>query len=344
MSESPLHVNMLKARGAKRHILDTSDEESDGLFNRLPEVLHNDMEDTPCDSSRPSTSTYGCTPDGTVHGEMVIELTHQEEEAAWCTEEEEEASETSTPDFKRGRHNEGRISKLDRKTDTVCDGIETVDSGTNEQAKLVQLIEKEGLKFQVPKWISRRRPPTSILVLADSRLEDWPWSDKICQVEYFQGRGIGSWASRIRDGEVCTKAHTVVMYLEGLRTWGDAPPMKNCLQSISTALRQKHPGCRIFISNLLPHVCTSPIGPTVSDFNYTLMQATCSVSRAIGKVYVLSAFEHFLNKKNKARTSTQYFKPNDQLTRMGCLIVCEIFMHETGIKSYWFDDDTDQGK
>ena len=139
-------------------------------------------------------------------------------------------------------------------------------------------------------------------------MEDWPWADKVCQLEFHLKRLIKDWSLSIKDGFVDTKCHTLVLYLEGLASWSEVPPIKNCLQAIATALRKKHPRNRIFVSNLLP-ANTSPISMSRDKFNFVLTQATCSVSRALGKIHVLSLYEHFVSDTGRmVKLADQYFK------------------------------------
>ena len=130
----------------------------------------------------------------------------------------------------------------------------------------------------------------------------------------------------------------MIVYLEALQKWSEAPPIKNNLQALVIALRQKHPGCRVFISNLLPTVRKSPVGLSVEKFNFILIQAIRSTNRAEGKVHVLSVFEHFVSTKKQKliKPVDAYFKQNEHLTQLGCLMLRECFLREAGLKPYWF--------
>ena len=117
-------------------------------------------------------------------------MTHREEVA--CISDES-SSDTSTPDYKRGQH---QIS---------------------ENEKMCKLICVEGIKYVLPKWIPRRKE-VSLLILADSRVKDWPWIDRICEMVFHQNRPLKQWTQSIREGQISTKAHTVILYLEGTRS------------------------------------------------------------------------------------------------------------------------------
>ena len=94
----------------------------------------------------------------------------------------------------------------------------------------------------------------------------------------------------------------------------------------------------MFISNHVPRVGESPLSSAISKSNFTLQQATRSVGRALGKVFELSMFEHFVNRKGRIiRPADLYFAGPRELTSFGCMIFRECLMRESGIKSYWFD-------
>ena len=100
----------------------------------------------------------GPSPDSEGEG-MVIQLSHCGD-VSWHTEED--GSDTSTPDFKRGRHGRGESSRDRKRSGTRR------QEHTDEQARRV--IECDGLKYKIPKWMKNR--PPSALVLCDSRIED----------------------------------------------------------------------------------------------------------------------------------------------------------------------------
>ena len=102
----------------------------------------------------------------------VIKLVHQGVDSPWELDVERD-SDTSTPDYKRGRH---PVSGTRQKAKM------TVEEATWMQA--VRRIQKEGLEFQCPDWIRRREVTPSVLILADRQLRYWPQNDKVFRVEY----------------------------------------------------------------------------------------------------------------------------------------------------------------
>ena len=320
----------------KRRILNSSTDD-EVQFSRDRDIPS--RESTPGKSTRsdsveshsyPGSSKQGPAPseveppssDGEVDeagaDEVVIDMRHHST-SSWHTDEDT-SSETSTPPYNRGMHDPQELE-------------------LQEKRRLAVLVAQEGVHYRLPKWLTKKRGP-SILVLSDAWIEDWPWNDRLCQVEFHQGWPLDRWIAAIREGLVETRCHTVVIYLEGLKNWNEVPPMKNYLQTLTGALRKKHPGNRLFISNLLPQVHASPVDITQENFNFILVQAIRSTNRCMGKVLVLSAYEHFISRDRIVRPTHEYFKQNDHLTRLGCLILREVFMREAGVKPYWFLDES----
>ena len=95
-------------------------------------------------------------------------------------------------------------------------------------SEVVQLICKEGLCFRKPDWldmrVARRKP--SILILADAQLKFWPGKDSVCSVIYHKNWPLRRWNQAVRLGLIKIDCFTVVLYLEGTRSWQDIPPSK----------------------------------------------------------------------------------------------------------------------
>ena len=249
---------------------------------------------------------------------MVIQLTHQDTDP-WDSAEDSSASSesiSSTPGYKRGRHHE--------------------DMDIDEQA--VKLIEQKGIKLAPLKGIKQVNQ-LSLLLLADMQLGEWPWNDKKCNLHLRPRCRVRDWGYEIRSGHIDIQTQNVVLYLEGLLRWQDAPPIKNTLHSLCKVIRGQQPASRIYVCNMLPRVMGSgsPVGPNISNFNFTLQEVVHSVGRALGKVHALSIHEHFVDKDNKPITPVQkYFTPQG-LSYLGCLIFRECVLHEGGFKTYWFE-------
>ena len=216
--------------------------------------------DTPSECSCQKTCSGSCTEDeGTV-----IELTHQGD-SPWRSEEEmdttiaSDCSHTSTPSYKRGRHSDlGTNSKI----------------ASEQDKKIVQHILDKGIKWKIPKWISKHRR-RSVQVLADAQVEKWPLYDNICQVKYGQGWKVREWIEAICAETIRLEHSTVILYLEAAMRM-DFQPLKNVLQTLCKAIRQHQGGARIYMCNLLPRVTSSPLGRCIGDANFTVLQAVRS--------------------------------------------------------------------
>ena len=334
MDSSPIHVHLLK-RGSRQILLSSEDEQG----SRAPEVQDSTAEPvfseqdsgskSPDTSMAPKSDTHcASSPQGSVHygsnlGKpasleenaeqgTIIEFTYRSH-SPWESDME---SETSTPDFKRGKHRQEEL----------------------EQAAVKEILEK-GVHWPVPSWIRRRqvRGP-SVLILADAQFKHWPAQlDKVCQIEFHPNWPIKWWTQAIRLGQLKITCHTVVIYLEGLCHWADIPPIKNALTSLCKAVRNHGVEPRIFVSNILPQVGTSPL-KSVNQFNFTLQLAVRSTCRVVGSVHELSLYEHFMSAKNRRLRPTHKYFEVGGLSRLGCLIARECILRKAGVKSYWFEE------
>ena len=159
----------------------------------------------------------------------------------------------------------------------------------------------------------------------------------VCIVDYQPNWNFKAWLSALRAESIRIKCNTVVMYFERSQEY-DVPPLKNALQAICKTVRQHNPGVRIFISNLLPRISSSPVRKPLGEANYILLQAVRSINRVMGKVHFLSLREHFISKSGRViRPTCQFFREdNEQLSSYGCMVFRECLLRETGLKSYWF--------
>ena len=89
---------------------------------------------------------------------IIIDMTHDDEEQAWVTEDESETSITSTPSYKHGRY----------------------DGPSN--AEILQWVRDNAKLHNNRKRSSERKP--SLQILADSRIQEWPSNDKLCIIDY----------------------------------------------------------------------------------------------------------------------------------------------------------------
>ena len=163
----------------------------------------------------------------------------------------------------------------------------------------------------------------------------------MCKVEIRQDWPVNRWLRAIRRGEIRIQAHMVILYLEGTRAWQDVIPLKNTLQALCKAIRT-HAGDprtgdpRIFISNHIPFVSGSPVHTPLVVSNFTLQQATRGVCQAMGRVFKLSMYEHFVSQSGRSLKPSQKYFQVDALSHLGCLVFRECLLREAGLKRYWF--------
>ena len=167
---------------------------------------------TPSGSSPQQKSTSGST---TQSLGILIEMVYDDQvESAWDTEQECN-SDTSTPDFKCGRH-----GSKDRRGKITTQGHGRAEV-TNQQA--IRSIQREGIRFSLPVWLTGRKIKHSILILADAQLRYWPGNNKLCKVVFHNKWPIKRWNQALRMGVIRVECHTVILYLEGTRKWQDCP-------------------------------------------------------------------------------------------------------------------------
>ena len=247
---------------------------------------------------------------------MVIELTNAEA-SPWDSDQDSN-SDTSMPEYKRGKHS--NLNPL-------------------EQTALQEILQ-QGMTFSIPDWQRKQRNP-SILVLADTQLENWLSKDKVCTIVFKRNWNISRWVQAVRTGDIRINCNTVVLYLESTRRWNDVPPIKNALHNLSRAIKHHAAGPRVFISNHLPRMTSSPITVPIIHSNFALQQAVRSVCRAMGGVFELSIHEHFVSKcGNIIKPVQRYIDHSEALTTFGCMVFRECMFREVGIKGYWFGGKT----
>ena len=203
--------------------------------------------DTPCSSSRDSSSDGGSIL-GNVSPGTIIECQTCEQEEAWDSEVDR-GSDTSTPSFKRGHHGKhNQKAKADmgvplwkvkqaQKSSAGSKRHETqaqkgkMVGGSNrsvsDQEARASIIT-EGLQWKLPDWVQQCKVQRSVLVLADSQFRYWPEHDKVFRIEYHPRWPLNRWQQAIKEGIIKLGYNTVVIYLEGTKRWNDGPPLKTC--------------------------------------------------------------------------------------------------------------------
>ena len=274
------------------------------------------------------TSAITTPPTSIEESEVFINMVYTDA-MAWDSEIDGMESDTSTLDYKRGEHHPVRNPESDTMQESP-----SVSKQRRLEKQIIEEIKCESAV--IPK--QKLRPP-SMQVLADAKMANWlTGHDNICILDYHADRTFKHWISALRAESVRISCNMVILYLEGSQQFVDVNPLKNNLQTMCKAIRQHQKGAGIFISNILPRVHNSPLHRPLSEINFVLLQAVCCVNRVLGKIHYLSAYEHFVSKKDNRiiKPTHQFFQENGQLTRYGCMILRECFLREAGLKTYWF--------
>ena len=269
------------------------------------------------------------------------------DDSAWDSEVDSAHSVTSTPDFKRGKHettSSTSISSIIRKVSMTGNS-----NGRGKKRKASEIMEqklldeqaREHIRWEAEEFIQhqgrkKKRSP-SVHILADSRIQAWLVTDGVCTVDYHPGWSFKRWLEALRVESIRICCNIVIVYFEAVKDYQDVPPVKNALQAICKVIRQHRKEARIYVGNLLPKPSPSPMDKP--DVNFVLLQAVRSVNRILRKVHYLSIREHFISKKGKVLCPVhKYFQEdNMQLTTLGCLVLRECLLREAGLKRYWFD-------
>ena len=180
-----------------------------------------------------------------------------------------------------------------------------------------------------------------MLILADSQLGSWLMKDRLCKTEIRPWWPISRWVTAVRTGKIRICAHTVVIYLEATCQWEDVPPLKNILQSLCRTIRSQTGDSqsgepRIFIANHLQQFGGTPVRTPIVISNFTLQQATRSICHAIGRVFELLIYEHFVSCRGRTLKPVQMYFHTNGLSQLGCMIFQECVLREAGLKGYWF--------
>ena len=228
--------------------------------------------------STPSECVARSSSPGSSSNHVII--MHHEEDEVWDTEDD-----TSQLDIS--------ISSSDESTTSTPGYKRAMSEPSLSKQEVVELIKKEGLQAHklIPEATLRA---ASILILADSKLQDWPLTDKKCVVYVKEDWSIKDWVDAIRSNWITIRVPTVVLYLKRIKDWKSLPPIKNAIQSIYRAIRLRDEECRPFVCNLLPIVGTAPVlGMRVQMLNPIIMKAVESVHRIMGKCHLMDIHGHF---------------------------------------------------
>ena len=117
---------------------------------------------------------------------IIIQFTYTSH-SPWQSDDD---SDTSTPDFKRGKHSDELTLQAVRELQMEGDQCTLLKCKPTDELTLqaVRKLRVDGSKCPLPAWVQRRKNRSpSVLILADSQLQLWPGKDKICRVELRPG-------------------------------------------------------------------------------------------------------------------------------------------------------------
>ena len=193
-----METSALKARLCKNHkrrVINSSDEEE---VERPSEVDEQQsvisQEPIPCTSSTPVYSDSGSSHDKGSRSGIVIDMIHDNVDSPWDSEIDDQDSATSTPGYKCGRHTDeakGKHGKHMPKREKAHSKRWDMTMQNRRQptdGEIVRMIEREGIRHDIPTWITCRTVRHSVLVLADSQLKYWP--NMITSVELSSTPGL----------------------------------------------------------------------------------------------------------------------------------------------------------
>ena len=235
--------------------------------------------------------------------EVVIVLSH-EGSSAWDTEESDTQSDTSTPDYKRGRHDKENkaleqraVMELLQQNQQLNKQREKKKEKKDEDNKLTWQVASEILYSGhdagvPPTWIRKR--PLSTVILCDAYLQKAPRHDARVVMECHPDHDFWRWNIDIRVRRVDVAGFfNVVFCLNKLKNIDGAAPLKNSIQALCRSVRSVNGDCRIFVANLLPMTNTAVLARRILSLNEDIRVAVQSTTRALKKVHLMSVYEHY---------------------------------------------------
>ena len=320
---SSVEIHIPRRGKACRHRILSSDEESPV---KKDEVQSSPACSTPCgcatgtpSQSFPDTSQHSIETSAGL--DEVLITCSGGTDSPW---ESDQDSDSSTPDFKRGRHEGARWS----------------ENGAGSPVK--QEPQRMVIMPSIPRWMKRKRGPTTV-ILSDQFLQEWPSNqDRCCKVFCRSTYDMWKWNSVIRSQHVeIASFYNVVFCFNKFKDITGAVPLSNHIQALGRSVHSVNPGCHIFICNLPPNPQGSPVlGRRLSAVNFDIQTTVAAARRKVTKLHLLSIFEHFVSSEGRIITPVQmYFKSELTLTVLGCALFREFVLREIGAKSYWFTEE-----
>ena len=245
----------------------------------------------------------------------VIQLHHEtgEDTVRETSSEEDNHLDTSTPKFKWGLHDYTELEFTQRAH---------------------SLVEIEGVKYVLPKWLRKARAGT-IHILADDHLKQWPIGDGKCRISFVEHSPLRSWIDEVKNCSLVLNSNIVVLYLQKLHNVQHETLLRNRIAQICRTIQSVCSDCRIFICDTIPSATNSLLeNQQIVAYNRILFKATQHVNRQVERVFYLSMNAHFADVYGATIQPVEKYYHAEELTQLGCMIFHSCLFREVGITEY----------
>ena len=193
--------------------------------------------------------------------------------------------------------------------------------------------------FKAQGWY-RRRPHTTVHLLADNFLTKWSPREKRCQVHIHLYPTITRWTQAIRNQEISLYLPITVVAIQCLRHMECLEPLKNRIASLCRAIRSANPGGRIFIATNIANPKAAPVlGKRTQEHNKLVCEAVIKANQEIGAVFLCDVAAHFCSNGKFLEPVSEYFSSDGTLTEVGCFVYRASLFREIGITPYHVFDN-----
>ena len=186
-------------------------------------------------------------------------------------------------------------------------------------SQLVAAVKSEGIAAHrtIPKF-----PGTSVHILHDGPLKNWPQHDGRCVITYKRDYAVRHWVRELRAGNIRLRAANIVWVLADLRSRVTEGQIKTAVSALVRAVRDIKKDSRIYICDSLPIRAQPVLGIRATVFNKLMEQAMRSfwISHSQEKVFGIEIGRYF-----EDYPLSNHFKPEQLmddsgvLTYLGCL-------------------------
>ena len=208
-----------------------------------------------------------------------------------------------------------------------------------EEWQVLCKIEQDGVRGPpLPRWLRKHEKKRTTVILADNYLQFWPNGDKCCLVYCRPQYDLWKWNASIRSSHVNIQFFNVVFCLSKLKGIDGVLPLQNAILALARSVRSMTPSSRIFFTNLPPNPEGSPVlQKHHKNFGDELRLALEGVRPKMKKVHLLSIREHMVGSDGRILTPVcKYFRREQTLTALGCMMFREFVLREVGAKPHWF--------